>query len=112
MGEKEKELFHRLQEVREGGREGGREGLVKKVIWNVGRYGCQNDGLGERDTMVREGGREGGEGGREGVNSQKEGQERYFTTDMHNHSPLLPPSLPPSLPSGQGRDPKGLCRRF
>jgi len=32
--------------------------------WEVGRYGCQNDGLGELDIMVekkrREGGREGG----------------------------------------------------
>jgi len=36
--------------------------------WEVGAYGCQNDGLDEADTMVRERGREGGgEGGREGI---------------------------------------------
>jgi len=44
-------------------------------VWEVGRYGCQNDGLDEADTMgrtTREGGsmngRKGGrrEGGREG----------------------------------------------
>jgi len=33
---------------------------------NVGRYGCQNDGLDEPDTIVWRRGREGGrEGGRE-----------------------------------------------
>jgi hypothetical protein len=29
-------------------------------MWEVGRYGCQNDGLDDADTMGREGGREGG----------------------------------------------------
>jgi len=31
-------------------------------LWEVGRYGCQNDGLDELDTMAQqeEGGREGG----------------------------------------------------
>jgi len=50
-------------------REGGKEGLRKgrgNFCGEVGRYGCQNDGLGELDTMVREGGRRGErEGGRE-----------------------------------------------
>jgi len=43
----------------------------KIVLGELGRYGCQNDGIDEADTMVREGGREGGvegrvEGGEEG----------------------------------------------
>ena len=40
------------------------EGSETFFFGEVGRYGCQNDGLGEADTMVirkrREGGREGG----------------------------------------------------
>ena len=62
--------------TREGGREGGRKGGVGEKSdyffgWKVGRYGCQNDGLDEADTMGRvrrrEGGRERGrEGGRAG----------------------------------------------
>ena len=56
---------------RVGGKEGGREGWVgrsgKKVFGEVGRYGCQNDGLDEADAKVREEGREEGkEGGRDG----------------------------------------------
>jgi len=46
----------------EGRREGGREGWVEAFLGGcleVGRYGCQNDGLDEADTMVREGRREG-----------------------------------------------------
>jgi len=43
--------------LREGGREGGREGYlswsVGFFLWEVGRYGGQNDGLDELDTMVR-----------------------------------------------------------
>ena len=46
-------------------------GQEKYLFWEVGRYGCHFDGLGEADTMGREGGREGGaevgrEGGRDG----------------------------------------------
>jgi len=48
------------------------EGEVKILFCvEVGRYGCQNDGLDEADTMGREGGRKGGReegmGGREGL---------------------------------------------
>jgi hypothetical protein len=40
-------------------------GESEKILFlEVGRYGCQNDGLDEADMMVREGGREGGTGGR------------------------------------------------
>jgi len=54
------------------------DGSEKYCFWEVGRCGCQNDGLDEADVIVREGGRanarlslcvvvEGGrEGGREG----------------------------------------------
>jgi len=39
----------------------------KIFFLEVGRYGCQNDGPDEADTMGSEGGRKGGrEGGREG----------------------------------------------
>jgi len=55
---------------REGGREGGRDGSVKghfSSFSKVGRYGCQNDGLKEADTIVKTRGRERGrEGGRKG----------------------------------------------
>ena len=57
--------------MREGVREGGVSFQI--TFWGeVGRYGFQNDGLDEADTMARERGREGGgreegrEGGREG----------------------------------------------
>jgi hypothetical protein len=61
--------------LRKGGREGGREGgrgqrvgRSENIFGEVGGYGCQNNGLGELDTMVREGAREGGrEGRREGT---------------------------------------------
>ena len=56
--------------------EGGRG--QKGWWWEVGRYGCQNDGLekggydGEDDEEGRERGREGGkEGGREGGRVEK-----------------------------------------
>jgi len=40
-------------------------GEGKKKFLEGGRYGCQNDGLGEADTMGKEGRRKGGrEGGR------------------------------------------------
>jgi len=49
------------QVAREGGREGGTEGGVRSpnnmYLWEVGRYGCQNDGLDEADTMGRKEGR-------------------------------------------------------
>ena len=42
----------------EGGREGGREGGQDRVsfgkVREVGRYGCQNDGLDEADTIGKE----------------------------------------------------------
>jgi len=42
-------------------------GVRKKLLWEGGRHGCQNDGLDEADTMGRTGGTEGGrEGGKEG----------------------------------------------
>jgi len=41
------------------------------VFWEVGRYGTQNDGLDEADTM----GREGGTAGREGRERGTEGRE-------------------------------------
>jgi len=46
--------------MREGGREGGREGWVKSenTFGKVGRYGSQNGGLDEADTMTREEGKE------------------------------------------------------
>jgi len=36
-------------------------------LFGIGRYGCQNDGLGEADTMMRtrKGRREGRKGGRD-----------------------------------------------
>jgi len=43
----------------------------------LGRYWCQNDGLGEADTIVREGGRGRKEGGREG---EREGHVRGSRT--------------------------------
>ena len=51
------------------------------VLWGVGKYGTQDDGLDEADMMVRVGGREGEE------------KLRYLAY----LSPSLPPSLPPSL---------------
>jgi len=41
-------------------------------FWEVGRYGCQNDGLDELDTMVWEGGREEGREGKEGGEGGRE----------------------------------------
>jgi len=64
------EGFQSLTQVgSEGEREGGREGGMGV---EVGRYGCQDEGLDEADTVVRRRGREGGRGGgregrREGV---------------------------------------------
>ena len=57
-----------VEDLREGGREGGVGGQEQMYFWEVGKNGCQNDGLDEADTMGREGGREGRrEEGREDV---------------------------------------------
>ena len=42
------------------------EGRGTFLCGEVGTYGCHFDGLDEADTMVREGGRDGGEGRRDG----------------------------------------------
>jgi len=64
---------------REGGREGGKGGWVeKKYSWEVGTYGSQNDGLDVLETMVREGGTEEREGGREGGLTFGSGMALYF----------------------------------
>ena len=34
--------------------------LENSVLKEIGRYGCQDDGLDEANAMMREGGREGG----------------------------------------------------
>jgi len=72
---------------REEGREGGRGGGRGQILFpsEVGRYGCQNDGLEEADTMGREGGRE----------------EGSLSVQLLTHS-SLPLSLPP-LPQERDR---------
>ena len=51
-------------------------GQGKNSFWEVGRYGTQNDGLGETDTMGRTRGRRGRKGGLAEHSGQEEGEER------------------------------------
>jgi hypothetical protein len=86
---------------REGG-EGGREGGVggRGRIFpclEVGRYGCQSDGLREADTVVRKVGREGREGRREG--------KIMLGPNVREEQPIHLPVLPSSLPQAQTTHP-------
>jgi hypothetical protein len=61
------------------------EGLKRK-FWEVGRYGCQKDGLDELDSMGREGGRARREGGREaGQGGREGGRGRTYCFQMCFH---------------------------